>query len=188
MGALRLVYFTVFIALLVHRLCRSLVSQGHTIRELRRWAENQDMEIIAVKPCGRPLYSVLQQFPRSSYSEYESDRDDRLMRGLMPAFRYYRVTVIDRDHMRRSGVARVVNERTPPDTGSIDFVWSATQQLNWRDRPPRRSAELPPDRAEGWYSDHTGAHGLRWYSVGSPTDLVKDGAVESRDAPGPHAS
>jgi hypothetical protein len=40
---------------------------------------------------------------------------------------------------------------------------------------------MPSDRAEGWYTDHTGAHELRWYSVGTPTDLVEDGGIESRD-------
>ena len=34
-----------------------------------------------------------------------------------------------------------------------------------------------------WYTDHTGAHELRWYSVGTATELVKDGAIESRDPP-----
>src|SRR5262245_27747523 len=115
------------------------------------------MEIVAFKPRGDPPYSVQQQFPRVGF------RDPGL-RGLMPAFRYYQVTVIDHDHVRRSGVARVLNERIGPDAGSIDFVWSESQQLNWMDRPPRRSAELPPERAEGWYLDHTGAHELRWYS------------------------
>jgi hypothetical protein len=37
--------------------------------------------------------------------------------------------------------------------------------------------------AEGWYRDPYGRHEARWYSVGTPTDLVRDGANESQDAP-----
>ena len=38
----------------------------------------------------------------------------------------------------------------------------------------------PP--AVGWYDDPTGRHELRWFSVGSPTELVRDAGIESRDA------
>ena len=38
-------------------------------------------------------------------------------------------------------------------------------------------------RAEGWYQDPYGLHTDRWFSDGQPTDLVRDGKVESRDAP-----
>jgi hypothetical protein len=38
-------------------------------------------------------------------------------------------------------------------------------------------------RAEGWYEDPFGLHTDRWFSDGRPTDLVRDGKVESRDAP-----
>jgi hypothetical protein len=38
-------------------------------------------------------------------------------------------------------------------------------------------------RAEGWYADPFGLHTDRWFSDGRPTDLVRDGKVESRDAP-----
>ncbi len=37
--------------------------------------------------------------------------------------------------------------------------------------------------AEGWYVDPFGQHDARWFSDGHPTDLVRDGKVESRDAP-----
>ena len=38
-------------------------------------------------------------------------------------------------------------------------------------------------RAEGWYQDPFKLHTDRWFSDGQPTDLVRDGKVESRDAP-----
>jgi hypothetical protein len=34
---------------------------------------------------------------------------------------------------------------------------------------------------EGWYEDPSDRHGYRWFCQGSPTDLVMDGAVTSRD-------
>jgi len=37
--------------------------------------------------------------------------------------------------------------------------------------------------AEGWYDDPYHAHQHRWFSAGSPTSLVRDGGVESKDAP-----
>ena len=41
--------------------------------------------------------------------------------------------------------------------------------------------------AEGWYVDPFGVHGERWFSDGRPTQLVRDGEVESHDPP-PEAS
>ena len=38
-------------------------------------------------------------------------------------------------------------------------------------------------RAEGWYQDPYHLHTDRWFSDGRPTGLVRDGKVESRDAP-----
>jgi hypothetical protein len=35
---------------------------------------------------------------------------------------------------------------------------------------------------EGWYEDPAGRHEYRWFSVGVPTDLVKDAGKTSRDA------
>jgi hypothetical protein len=37
--------------------------------------------------------------------------------------------------------------------------------------------------AEGWYQDPFGLHEARWFSVGTPTSLVRDGEVESQDEP-----
>jgi hypothetical protein len=37
--------------------------------------------------------------------------------------------------------------------------------------------------AEGWYVDPFGSHEARWFSDGAPTVLVRDGGVESHDAP-----
>ena len=36
---------------------------------------------------------------------------------------------------------------------------------------------------EGWYRDPFGTHEARWYSAGTPTALVRDGAVEAHDPP-----
>jgi hypothetical protein len=38
-------------------------------------------------------------------------------------------------------------------------------------------------KGEGWYDDPFGRHEFRWMSDGSPTSLVRDGAVESQDDP-----
>ena len=37
--------------------------------------------------------------------------------------------------------------------------------------------------AEGWYKDPYGLHEDRWYSVGRPTNLVRDAGVESHAEP-----
>ncbi len=37
--------------------------------------------------------------------------------------------------------------------------------------------------AEGWYVDPYGIHEARWISAGKPTELVRDGGKESKDAP-----
>jgi hypothetical protein len=39
--------------------------------------------------------------------------------------------------------------------------------------------------AEGWYHDPYGLHEERWYSDGTPTALVRDARVESKDPPPP---
>jgi hypothetical protein len=38
-------------------------------------------------------------------------------------------------------------------------------------------------RAQGWYHDPYASHDDRWFSDGSPTSLVRDAGVESRDEP-----
>jgi hypothetical protein len=37
--------------------------------------------------------------------------------------------------------------------------------------------------AEGWYVDPFGVHEARWISEGTPTSLVRDGTLESKDLP-----
>jgi hypothetical protein len=155
--------------------------------EIREWAQDNGVEIVALKACGRPADAVADQFPPRAPGGPAF--------GLMPAwywrpFRYFEITTIDDDHVRRSGIARVGSEvhNTEVDLErTVDFVWFRSEQLSWRDRPRRGSAQLPDARAEGWCTDHTGAHELRWYSVGTPTDLVKNGAIEGRDPPAPPA-
>jgi hypothetical protein len=36
-------------------------------------------------------------------------------------------------------------------------------------------------KAEGWYEDPFGSHGARWFSDGTPTNLVRDHGQVSRD-------
>jgi hypothetical protein len=38
-------------------------------------------------------------------------------------------------------------------------------------------------KAQGWYRDPYRRHTARWFSDGTPTPLVRDGGVESRDDP-----
>jgi hypothetical protein len=39
--------------------------------------------------------------------------------------------------------------------------------------------------AEGWYHDPYGRHEARWFSDGTPTDLVRDGREVAHDEPPP---
>jgi hypothetical protein len=41
-------------------------------------------------------------------------------------------------------------------------------------------SKAPP---EGWYQDPYGSHEARWFSVGTPTALVRDAGVEAHDPP-----
>lgn len=163
---------------------------GRAAFELRQWAAEEGMHVVALKPCGVPPEAVVEQFPRRLPASAYGYSALGYVEPWWVSFRYFEITTIDADHVRRSGFARVHRETHGLQYDlerMIDCVWLTSEQLNWPDRPPRRSAASPDDRAEGWHSDHTGAHELRWYSVGTPTDLVKDGAIESRDPPAPLA-
>lgn len=41
---------------------------------------------------------------------------------------------------------------------------------------------MPGQVREGWYEDPASRHEYRWFSEGSPTDLVMDGPTTSKDA------
>jgi len=43
--------------------------------------------------------------------------------------------------------------------------------------------EHDPHNAQNWCPDPFGSHEARWFSNGIPTALVRDGGVESQDAP-----
>jgi len=154
----------------LRNLFRRPARQDVTVWKVQWWAEQYGMEVVALEPCGMPPPYVLRQI------RYTSPPAEH---------RYFKITAIDADHVRRSGVARVDGgiEIVGGVDQTVQFVWLTSEQLNWRTRPPRRTAELPHDRAQGWYIDPTRGHELRWYSAGTPTDLVKDGAIESRDPP-----
>jgi hypothetical protein len=146
--------------------------RDRTMDHVQWWAGESSLEVVALERCGVPPRYVLRQFP-NTIQRGESEHH------------YFRISVIDPDHVRRSGVARV-HKRVEILDGmdqTVQAVWLTYEQLDWRTRPPRRTAELPHGREQGWYIDPTRRHELRWYSVGAPTDLVKDGAIESRDPP-----
>ena len=46
-----------------------------------------------------------------------------------------------------------------------------------------RGGALADERREDWYTDPYERHEARWMSAGRPTKLVRDGKVESHDAP-----
>jgi hypothetical protein len=39
------------------------------------------------------------------------------------------------------------------------------------------------EQIEGWFTDPFDRHEARWFSVGTPTKLVRDGSTESHDDP-----
>jgi hypothetical protein len=43
--------------------------------------------------------------------------------------------------------------------------------------------EHDPHNAQNWCPDPFGMHEARWFSNGTPTSLVRDGGIESQDAP-----
>ena len=150
---------------------RFLTGRDVAVTEVQWWAGQYGLELVALEPCRIPSANVLRQFPFRAHERAEH--------------RYFEISAIDLDHVRHSGVARVYREMEIAAglSQTVQVVWLASEQLNWRARPPRRTAGLPHDHAQGWYIDPARAHELRWYSSGRPTDLVKDGATESRDPP-----
>ena len=158
---------------LFFNLFRRPTGRDIAVYHVQCWAGRNELEVISLEPCGCPPYDVLRYFPPSIVPREQS------------AHRYFQIGAIDVDHVRRRGVARVYNETEMVDgmDVTVHVAWLTSEQLDWRARPPRPTAELPHGHAQGWYTDPTRAHELRWYSAGRPTDLVKDGAVESRDPP-----
>jgi len=154
-------------------LFRCPTNRDITVANVQSWAGRHEVEVIDLERCGMPPSDVLRYFPRSIVPREQS------------AHRYFQISAIDIDHVRRWGVARVYNQMEIVDgmDVTVQVVWLTSEQLDWRARPPRRTAELPHGRAQGWYTDPTRTHELRWYSAGTATDLVKDGAIESRDPP-----
>lgn len=145
--------------------------------DVRAWARSQDQLVVHLRRIRRPGAAVRRPFG-SGLSELLFDH------------RYYAITTIDGDHVRRTGVARARD--AIPDTfvaePPVEVVWLGAEQLDWRDRPPRRALPAADGAAQGWCADHTGRHEQRWYSSGAATEVVRDGASESRDPlPGPPA-
>ena len=156
----------------LRNLYRYLTGQDRAMDRVQWWVADYGLELAALEPCKRPPFYNVQLFPEGI--------------DVKPSgFRYFRITVIDPNHVRHSGIARALRR-----TGVISdldqvvqVVWLRSEQLNWRTQPPRRAAGWPDDHAQGWCIDPTRTHELRWYSAGMPTDLVKDGLTESRDPP-----
>lgn len=159
---------------LCFKLFRRPTDRDITVDHVQWWAGRHEVEVIDLERCGIPPSYVLRRFPPSI-----------VPRGQSAHHHYFQISAIDVDHVRHWGVARVWNQIEIIDgmDVTVQVVWLRSEQLDWRARPPRRTAELPHGRAQGWYTDPTRAHELRWYSAGTPTDLVKDGAIESRDTP-----
>jgi hypothetical protein len=157
---------------LLGRLFRPSTEIDMALYHVQIWAGQHDLEVVALEPCRRPPPDVLRQYPAVAPREEARHQ-------------YFAIAAIDLDHVRCSGIARSYDrtEMMGHLDRTVHVVWLSYDQLDWRARPPRRTAEWPHPHAQGWYTDPTRAHELRWYSAGAPTDLVKDGAVESRDAP-----
>ena len=49
--------------------------------------------------------------------------------------------------------------------------------------PPSVESVGTTEEAEGWFEDPYRIHRQRWFSAGSATGLVRDGATESTDPP-----
>ena len=144
-----------------------------TLDHVQWWAGQHELEVIALEPCRKPPADILRDFPPAIVPREQSEH------------RYFEIAAIDDDHVRRRGVVRVYHQVEVVDDldVTVHAVWLTTEQLDWRSRPPRSTATVPHAHAQGWYADPDRAHELRWYSAGQPTDLVKDGAIESRDPP-----
>ena len=56
----------------------------------------------------------------------------------------------------------------------------AEQALRWQRAD---FITIGPMRAEGWYQDPYKIHTDRWFSDGTPTELVRDGRTDSKDPP-----
>jgi hypothetical protein len=152
---------------------RRLTEQDLAVAYVQWWAGRNEMEVVALEPCRKPPLSVLLQFSATNVPVGN------------PLLHYFRIGAIDVDHVRHWGVTLVHHEiqMVNGTDVTVSVAWLTSEQLDWRARSPRLTAKLPHARAQGWYTDPTRAHELRWYSAGTPTDLVKDGAVESRDPP-----
>lgn len=120
--------------------------------------------------------AVLEWAAREDYKLYRLVRDKSPESG--PGYCYL-VEAVDSQHVRRTGRVRVHQN----DGWSIELTWLAARQLDWRDQPPRGEPPASDGTAQGWHTDPSGRHELRWYSAGTPTSLVKDGAMEGHDAP-----
>lgn len=57
------------------------------------------------------------------------------------------------------------------------------ERLSARIRDHRDPKVTTARGAQGWYEDPYGIHQDRWFSSGKPSNLVRDGGVESRDLP-----
>jgi hypothetical protein len=158
----------------LHQLYRYLTGDDRFAGRVRWWAADNSLELVALKPCMRPPGYVVEHFPEG-------------IEARPSHFRYFWITAVDPNHLRHSGVARVLKRPRRIEVVShiVQVVWFRSEQLDWRTEPPRRTAGKPDDHAQGWCLDPTHAHELRWYSAGTPTDLVKDGLTEGRDPPAP---
>ena len=96
--------------------------------------------------------------------------------------RYFDVVAVNERFVEFTGTARVHGKLQRPNLDEwIEVRWDTRRQLS----PPQKTVtgDENPSNAEGWYPDVSGRHEQRWYSMGTPTELVRDGAVEGKDPP-----
>ncbi|WP_433382645.1 hypothetical protein ACQPZX_19385 [Actinoplanes sp. CA-142083] len=128
--------------------------------------------------------AVLEWAVRREYRLYRITRDKSP--GLGSGY-FYLVEAVDSQHVRRKGRVRVDHKVVAAfsvyDDAAVTVTWLDGRQLDWRDQAPRAGPPPPDGSAQGWHADPTGRHELRWYSAGTPTSLVKDGAAEGHDTP-----
>lgn len=149
---------------------RALVAGRRTRSDLRYWALAQGYELVSLRRERSPQRIVDGQF---------TDVLSRVSPWL-----FYEIETIDPDGVLRTGLARVYDGIGGAAGGHelVEVMWLSGRQGNWFEHPalPTPVTAGGPT-AQGWCADPTGRHAERWFSLGLPTSLVRDGRVEDQD-------
>lgn len=109
--------------------------QDLILDQVRWWAQQYDLDVIALERCGIPPYDILLRMPDVVPAEHH----------------FFQVTAIDPDHVRRWGVARVhdVTHIIDGTDETVQVVWLTTEQLDWETLPAgaRSSGRMPARKA-----------------------------------------